>query len=371
MKPRILVVDDSEIVLQWTRIALGHDYDVITRNDPVGTGAAVVREHPDLVLLDIDMPLVQGDELVSSLKRSEAGKQTLVALYSSMAPGDLQAKMAACGADAVVPKTNDRQLLLERIRETLAKRDPALRSVRSPPATRAPGDLPAEARLALVAGQKTLSTAERELLGMERLLSAASISEAREVLGRGLPRLVILSPDLAGLETLSFCQSLRAERPTRKLPILWIDGSDRLGAAERAESAGANVVLTRPFVPTQLKQAVLKLVNVAPRCQVRMLVRTRRLGASGPFCDGFSHNLSTSGMLLETEEPVDVGDFIDVRFFVPGAGTEVVTDARVVRHHVQPSGRRVVGVQFAQLAKSCQNGIALFVERDAAVRQLH
>jgi DNA-binding response OmpR family regulator len=370
MRRRILVVDDSELVLQWTRVVLGDEYDVITRNDPVGTGAAVIREQPDLVLLDIDMPLVRGDELVASLKRSAAGKGTVVALYSGLEPAELEAKMAACGADGYVTKTNDQHALRERIREILGGRGRGRRPVEPAHVASALGDLSAEVGLALVVGEKTLSAVEKAHLGKARIACTESIIEAYELLLHDPPRLVILGSDLAGPETLSFCRRVRKERATQNIPILWIDSGEWDTAAATAKSAGATLFLARPFRPEELVQAVFTLVRVAPRRRVRILVRTRKVGFDGPFRHGFSRDLSTSGMLLETEECVDVGDQVDVRFFVPGAQTEIVANAQVVRHHVPPSHRRVVGIHFTQLGRVCELGIAQFVERER-VQQAH
>src|SRR5262245_886940 len=113
-KPRrILVVDDSELVLEATRDTLERaGYDVITRNQAIGTGAIVLREHPDLVLVDMNMPLLDGKQLVTTLRRHDSVARVPIVFYSSESESEMAQAVEESGADGYVSKSGTTQALL-------------------------------------------------------------------------------------------------------------------------------------------------------------------------------------------------------------------------------------------------------------------
>lgn len=60
---KILVIDDEEAVLIFFRKLIGHSYDLVTTMDPASAVNLAIRENPDLILCDMDMPEVNGAEL--------------------------------------------------------------------------------------------------------------------------------------------------------------------------------------------------------------------------------------------------------------------------------------------------------------------
>ena len=68
MKKRILVVDDDNMNLARTRIILGKEYDVVLADSGIQALAKVQNEKVDMVLLDIDMPGMNGMETFERMK---------------------------------------------------------------------------------------------------------------------------------------------------------------------------------------------------------------------------------------------------------------------------------------------------------------
>jgi DNA-binding response OmpR family regulator len=365
MKPKVLVVDDSEIVLQWMRVVLGRDFLVVTRNSSVGTGAAVVREAPDLVLLALEMPLMRGDDLVVSIRRSAAGRNTLIALYSKAPRAELEAKMAACGADAIICKADDEQEFRDRVREIVVNHDgnsPVRLSSQGSSTSHAGAN---ESRRAIVAGESTLTARETEILTQDCQLELHIAHTADEVCEQlrsetPEPRLLVIGGVLPDATPSELCHTIRENEDLRYISVLMV--SDVHLAECTAVAFGVNECVIRPVSRAQLARAALKLIRVAPRRDVRILVRARPFPRGGPSRYGFTRNLSASGMLLETDQPVDVGDTLDLRFFVPGVSTEVITGAAVVRHHEPPNYRWIVGMQFMQLKAVHRRNIGQFVQ---------
>ena len=73
MQNRFLVVDDDDMNLTRTRIILKNDYDVILVNSGMKALDTLKREKVDLVLLDIEMPNMDGFETFRQMKEFADG----------------------------------------------------------------------------------------------------------------------------------------------------------------------------------------------------------------------------------------------------------------------------------------------------------
>lgn len=107
-KPKIVVIDDSEIVLEVTKNALeGAGYDVVTHDRPAGCVALILHEKPDLVLMDVNMPGLGGDTIVSVLGKAAPTSDTVVLLHSSLSAEVLRGKATTAGAHGFIQKSGD------------------------------------------------------------------------------------------------------------------------------------------------------------------------------------------------------------------------------------------------------------------------
>jgi CheY-like chemotaxis protein len=66
-KPCVLVIDDDEAVYEAIRARLGADFHVVGITDPKDAVETARREQPDVILCDINMPDVKGDEVAYAL----------------------------------------------------------------------------------------------------------------------------------------------------------------------------------------------------------------------------------------------------------------------------------------------------------------
>lgn len=112
---KVMVIDDSQLVLAVVRSFLSSvGHDVVTREMAIGTRAAVLREQPDVVLLDVNMPLLDGGEICSSIRAHGLLRDTRVFLHSDRPEPELRALVERCGADGYLCKTEDQQAFLAR-----------------------------------------------------------------------------------------------------------------------------------------------------------------------------------------------------------------------------------------------------------------
>lgn len=116
---KIVIVDDSVFVRKWMRIALGtRHYDLIEIDTPIGIVQAIARHQPRLVLMDVNMPAIQGNRLAELVRRSGTQRCPLV-LYSTLPEARLSALARACGADGYIMKSQDAAVFRQSIQRYL------------------------------------------------------------------------------------------------------------------------------------------------------------------------------------------------------------------------------------------------------------
>ncbi|MDH4163950.1 MAG: response regulator [Nitrospirota bacterium] len=83
-RKKIMIIDDNEEVLRVTRAILEHEgYDVVTHHNGFGATNAIRANRPDLVLLDINMPALSGENLAPIIRENAHTNRVPVLFYSS------------------------------------------------------------------------------------------------------------------------------------------------------------------------------------------------------------------------------------------------------------------------------------------------
>src|SRR5262245_12558816 len=107
-----MVVDDSPIVLELVQGILSDGgYEVVTVTSPFGFSSHLRREKPDLVLVDVGMPALQGDKLVEIAQRNESHRCPVV-LYSDRSEAELLRLVRSSGATGYIRKSGQAAELL-------------------------------------------------------------------------------------------------------------------------------------------------------------------------------------------------------------------------------------------------------------------
>ena len=103
MPSTILVVDDDESLRELLRLHLSAaGYEVSVAEDAIVAGYMVLRRPPDLIILDVNMPHMDGFEFVAALKADKSLPSIPVIFLTSMEEGDHRGK--ALGAVGYVTK---------------------------------------------------------------------------------------------------------------------------------------------------------------------------------------------------------------------------------------------------------------------------
>jgi DNA-binding response OmpR family regulator len=124
---RILVVDDDVQVLQSTkRILERQGYLVEVHDGGPGCSTVALRSKPDLVLVDVKMPFLTGDVLVSLFDKHSAAARPILVLFSAIDELRLHKLVRQCGADGYISKSDSGLEFARKVAEFLRlERTPA------------------------------------------------------------------------------------------------------------------------------------------------------------------------------------------------------------------------------------------------------
>jgi two-component system, OmpR family, phosphate regulon response regulator PhoB len=105
MGSRILIVEDSAVIRRLIEVCLrAADLEIITRDDGRTGLTAVSSESPDLVVLDIGLPGMDGWEVLDRIRKDETTKDIPVVVLTAHAEEESRRRANEGGADAFVTK---------------------------------------------------------------------------------------------------------------------------------------------------------------------------------------------------------------------------------------------------------------------------
>ncbi len=118
-RKKILIVDDSATARMLERTVLESRYDVVTASDGAEALKVALKEHPDLILLDVVMPKMDGFEVCRVLRGLEATRAVPIIMVTTRGEGKSIETGFANGANDYVTKPINHAELLAKIERHL------------------------------------------------------------------------------------------------------------------------------------------------------------------------------------------------------------------------------------------------------------
>ena len=121
----ILMVDDEKLNSFVVAVYLKADgyCDLVHTTDPLNAMSLAVRVRPDIILLDIEMPRLNGIELLRRIRADELLAETLVVILSATDDETVKSQAAELNVDGFLKKPIRKDELLTQLRTILARRD--------------------------------------------------------------------------------------------------------------------------------------------------------------------------------------------------------------------------------------------------------
>ena len=118
-KPCVLVVDDDASVTDLIALRLGPDFRVVGVNDPEEAVETALREQPGLILCDIDMPGLRGDEVAFALSQEPDTARIPLVYLSGLVSGNTTELDGVFGEHTALAKSAPADVLRARVAEAL------------------------------------------------------------------------------------------------------------------------------------------------------------------------------------------------------------------------------------------------------------
>ena len=261
MTARILVVDDVEpnVRLLEAKLTLEY-YDVLTAMDGASALRIAAEERPDIILLDVMMPGMDGFETCRRLKADPVTRHIPVVLVTALDGRDDKIKGLEAGADDFVTKPIDDVILFARVKslvrlkavmDELREREESGRrlGVDSDGAGRLRGS---GGRVLIVDDNELQSGKMMTHLSGEHRPVVEPDPAAALTAARGSLDLIIVNVSSSGFDGLRFVAQARSSEASRRTPILAVvDPADRPRLLKALE-LGVNDILPRPVDSEEL-----------------------------------------------------------------------------------------------------------------------
>lgn len=104
MKRKVLVVDDSVTMRQSIRKLLAEDYDVVLASSGTAAIRCIILDKPDLVLLDYEMPVCDGQQVLEMIRSEDTLSDTPVIFLTGRSDPKTVKKLVALKPDGYLIK---------------------------------------------------------------------------------------------------------------------------------------------------------------------------------------------------------------------------------------------------------------------------
>ena len=123
MAKTILIIDDSEVVLAMAKDALVQaGYQVLTATNGIEANRFIFsKQRPDLIIMDIMMPMLDGNKKAKLLKENEVSKDIPILLLSSKTEKEMRELASEAGANGYILKPFSADEITEKVRMALRR----------------------------------------------------------------------------------------------------------------------------------------------------------------------------------------------------------------------------------------------------------
>jgi two-component system, cell cycle response regulator len=264
MTARILIIDDVPANTRLLEAKLSAEYYQVASGRDGFEALRLAREwQPDLILLDVMMPGMDGFECCRQLKESTATRHIPVVMVTALGEPSERLQGLEAGADDFLTKPVEYDTLMARVR-SLVRLKRLLDEWRARGETvRALGLSAEPEQVPSVAGARALviddwdvgAQAIQDALGLDGIVTSRASSES-EAMALSTSRsfdLIVLSLAMSGEDPLRLTSSLRASDATREVPMLLIAEPEEHEKLLRGFDLGANDWLVLPLDANELR----------------------------------------------------------------------------------------------------------------------
>lgn len=258
MRNKILTVDDSKTVRIIVRKAFkSYDCEILEAGNGVEGLAVAAKEMPDLILLDITMPVMDGVEMLTKLKSDPQLKGIPVMMLTAEGGRDNVLKIAKIGVRDYIVKPFKEDVLIEK----------AGRIIELKPLS----DTPTKARsifdpadILIVEDKPAIIQQIQEGLKHTpwKITGVSTQGEAIDFCTKTPPDLIMISLSLPEDAAFTLFRLIRTNVKTKYTPVFGLVVKTETGSQQQAQNVGFTTVITKPIDISELESKVAKAMNL-------------------------------------------------------------------------------------------------------------
>ncbi len=266
MSARVLVVDDIAINVRLLEAKLSAEYyDVITADSGQEALRMIKTEEPDIVLLDVMMPEMDGFEVCERIKADPETRHIPVIMVTALNEQRDRVRGLEAGADDFLTKPVNDTALFARLKsllrvkmllDELRLREETSRQLGALSDGTTDEELLTGIEVLAVDDNPTTIDVMQSVLGEENHLTIEAPDAAVEAACRRDLDLILINFDLSSGDPLRLCSQLRSQDATRHCAILVLVGEDDIDRLAKALELGANDYVVKPVDRSELRVRV-------------------------------------------------------------------------------------------------------------------
>ena len=258
MRNKILTVDDSKTVRIIVKKAFkSYDCEILEAGNGVEGLALAAKSMPDLILLDVTMPVMDGVEMLTKLKADPQLKGIPVMMLTAEGGRDHVLKIAKIGVRDYIVKPFEEDVLIEK----------AGRIIDLKPLTDGPAkarSLTDPATILIVEDKPAIIQQIQEGLKHTpwKVVGAATQGEAIDFCTKTPPDLAIVSLSLPEESAFALFRLMRTNVRTKYTPVFGLVVKTETNTVQQAQTVGFTTVITKPIDVNDLESRIAKAMNL-------------------------------------------------------------------------------------------------------------
>ena len=256
--PKLLSVDDSKMIHMVIGKAFkNYNLELFFASNGVEGLAVATRENPDLILLDVTMPVMDGVETLTKLKSDPVLKDIPVIMLTAEAGKENVVRIAKIGIRDYIIKPFTEGLIAERVGRIL---DLQLKGQEEGKAK----DLDDPAQVLVVDDKPAIIDQIKESVKATpwKIIGVSQCGEAIDYTSREVPDLILISLSMPDKGAFNFYQMMRANARTKSVPIFGMSVKTSIEEQGTAQAMGFNAIITKPLDTAELMNRMIRAMNI-------------------------------------------------------------------------------------------------------------
>lgn len=254
---RILTIDDSKIIhMHVSKAFKNYNIELVFATDGVQGLAAATRVHPDIILLDVTMPVMDGIETLAKLKEDASLRAIPVIMLTSEAGKENVVKIARIGIRDYILKPFTEQIVVERVSRVIDlhphEAESKVKTLDDP------------INILVVEDKQAIIEQIRDALSDRswKIVGYGQCGEALNYTTKEIPDVILISLSLPEKGAFNLFHMIRSNQRTRSVPVFGLSVKTSVEEQTQAQTVGFSGIFTKPLATQELQYRLSKAMGI-------------------------------------------------------------------------------------------------------------